>query len=175
MFYYISFLKPPLYQVPPGVPVSLTPQVANDLRTELFAGMQDIYYIWLQLGPAGRASLHPIAIPRPVKLTTWREGSAYKEVSVPPPVSAREGQQYRLILTTHAQGCPYIVNLASTTTGDRPFPVLSMPITFSSGRPAKGPTKQERVERIYRLCTGSGDQAFMSVKEQTSFDLDKVR
>lgn len=177
MFFYISFLRPPPYQIPPGVPVAITPQVANDLRTELFSESQDIYYSWLFVAPAGGASQHPINIPRPAKLTTWREANAYREVSVPPPQGVREDQMYRLVLTTHSQGYPYIVNLASATMGDRSFPVLSMPVTFSSRRAGMGPspTKQERVERIYRLCTGVGEQAFLSIQEQTSFDLDKVR
>ena len=153
----------------------ITPQVANDLRTELFTGTQDIYYSWLPVPSAGGATPHPIAIPRPTKLTTWKEANAYKEVSVPPPHGARDGQQYRLVLTGHGQGYPYIVNLASATTGDRPLPVLSMPITFGSRRVAGGATKQERVERVYRLCNEHGEQAFLSIKEQTSFDLDKVR
>ena len=174
MFFYISFLRPPPYQVAPGMPMAITPQVANDLRTELFSEPQDLYYSWLPVNPTGGAPQHPVVIPKPAKLTTWREANAYREVSVPPPQSVREGQTYCLVLTAHDQGYPYIVNLASAVTGDRPCPVLSMPITFSSRR---GPvqTKQERVERVYRLCADTGEQAFLSVKEQTSFDLDKVR
>ncbi|GJE93325.1 hypothetical protein PsYK624_094840 [Phanerochaete sordida] len=172
MFFYISFLRPPPYQVPPGVPVAITPQVANDLRTELFTEAQDIYYSWLPASPAGGAPQHPIHIPRPVKLTTWREANAYREVPVPPPQAARDGQTYRLVLTAHSQGVPYIANLAADATGERPLPVLSMPIAFSSRRGA-GPAKQERVERVYRVCSDTGEQAFLSVKEQTSFDLDK--
>ncbi|EKM50155.1 uncharacterized protein PHACADRAFT_213908 [Phanerochaete carnosa HHB-10118-sp] len=173
MFFYISFLRPPPYQIALGVPVAITPQVANDLRTELFSEPQEIYYSWLPVAPAGGVPQHPTNIPRPVKLTTWREANAYREISVPPPQGAREDQTYRLVLTVHSQRYPYIVNLASATTGDRPFPVLSMPITFSSRRAGGGPTKQDRVERIYRLCTDTGEQAFLSIQEQTSFDLEK--
>lgn len=172
MFFYISFLRPPPYQVSPGVPVAITPQVANDLRTELYTEPQDIYYSWLPVTSPGAVSQHPISIPKPVKLTTWREANAYREVSVPSPQGGRDGQTYRLVLTAHNQGYPYIVNLASAATGERPLPVLSMPITFSSRR-GPGPAKQERVERVYRLCTDTGEQMFLSVKEQTSFDLDK--
>lgn len=175
MFYYISFLRPPPYKSPPGLPVSITPQIANDLRTELFTGEQDIYYSWLPVANGGGVPQHPVVIPRPVKLTTWRESNAYREVSVPPPQGVREGQQYRLVLTTHSQGYPYIINLASPTTGDRPFPVLSMPITFTDRKDVAALTKQERVERVYRICGGAGEQAFLSIKEQTTFDLDKVR
>lgn len=175
MFYYISFLRPPPYQAAPGVPISITPQVANDLRTQLFTDAQDIYYSWLPVNSAGGAPQHPIAIPRPLKLTTWRDANAYREVSVPPPQGAKGGQTYRLILTGHGQGYPYIVNLASPAVGDRPFPVLSMPITFSSRKLFVAASKQETVERVYRLGNGSGQQAFMTIMEQTSFDLDKVR
>lgn len=175
MFFYISFLRPPPYQAHPDVQVTITPQVANDLRTELCTGTQDIYYTWLPATDTGSTPQHPIAIPRPVKLTTWRESNAYRTVAVPPPQGAKEGTTYRLILTALSQGYPYIVNLASPTTGDRPFPVLSMPMTFSSWKPAAAASKQERVERVYRLCTDTGEQAFLSIKEQTSFDLDKVR
>ena len=140
----------------------------------MFTDAQDIYYSWLPVNAAGGAPQHPIAIPRPLKLTTWRDANAYREVSVPPPHGAKEGQTYRLILTAHGQGYPYIVNLISRAVGDRPFPVLSMPITFSSRKLFAAASKQERVERVYRLCTDSGQQAFMTIKEQTSFDLDKV-
>lgn len=136
---------------------------------------QDIYYSWITDTVPGTASQHPVVIPRPVKLTTWRESNAYKGVVVPPPQGVKEGQTYRLVLTAHGQGYPYIVNLASPVAGDRPLPVLSMPITFSSRRTMASDSKQEMVERVYRICADTGEQSFLSIKEQTSFDLDKVR
>lgn len=175
MFFFISFLRPPPYQVSPGQSISITPQIANDLRIELFSQSQDVYYSWQPVPTAGTPQGHPLTAPRPVKLTTWREGTAYREVSVPPPSGVREGAKYCLILTAHNQGYPYIVNLASTATGERPLPVLSMPILFSSRRAASDHSKQEQVQRIYRVLTPAQEQIFLTVKEQTSFDLDKVR
>ncbi|PSR74072.1 hypothetical protein PHLCEN_2v10144 [Hermanssonia centrifuga] len=117
----------------------------------------------------------PVAIGKPVKLTTWRESNAYKEINIPPPQGAREGQAYRLVLTSHDQGYPHVVNFAAASTGERPFPVMSMPIIFGSRHKAFNTTKQEQVERVYRIPGIGRDQVFLTVKEQTSFDLDKVR
>ncbi|KAL6301216.1 putative methyltransferase-domain-containing protein [Sparassis latifolia] len=177
MFFYLSFLRPPPLQTSPSGSISITPQIANDLRTELFAGEQDIYYAWsADTPPNGRASTFP-CISKPQKLTTWRKSSAYKELAVPLPPGIREGQSFRLVLTAHSSGNPHVVNLAGATLGERPFPVLSMPILFSSRLSAKAGSstmgKQEQVERVYRIAAGSGDQLFLHVKEQTSFDLDK--
>lgn len=174
MFFFISFLRPPPYQVSPGQSISITPQIANDLRTELFSQSQDIYYSWQPVPTASAPPGHPLAASRPAKLTTWREGTAYREVSVPPPTGGRESTKYCLVLTTHNQGYPYIVNFASAATGERPLPVLSMPILFSSRWDTSDRSKQEQVQRIYRVLTPSQEQIFLTVKEQTSFDLDKV-
>jgi hypothetical protein len=35
MYFYLSFLRPPPVSSPVGKPIVFTPQVANDLRTEL--------------------------------------------------------------------------------------------------------------------------------------------
>ncbi|KAI8996624.1 putative methyltransferase-domain-containing protein [Trametes punicea] len=172
MFYYISFLRPPATQSYPSGSLSVTPQVANDLRTEPFDGAQEIYYSWSLVNPNRTDSLPSITAPQ--KLTVWRQSSAYKEIPVPPPQGLREGQSYRLVLTTHGQGRPHIINLAAHDIGIRPFPVLSMPILFSSrGRSASAAEKQERIERVYRVPLQAGENAFLTVREQTSFDLDK--
>ncbi|KAH9830026.1 putative methyltransferase-domain-containing protein [Rhodofomes roseus] len=177
MFFYLSFLRPPPSQALPSDSVSITPQVANDLRTELLDNAQDIYYAWC-LPPAPHAKPNQLpAITKPQKLTTWRQGSAYKELSVPTPPGIREGQSCCLLLTTHAQGYPHLINLGSTDVGQRPYPVMSMPILFcsknSKGKSPAYSEKQEHVERIYRIPLNSSEQVFMRVKEQTSFDLDK--
>ncbi|KAH9931814.1 putative methyltransferase-domain-containing protein [Fomitopsis serialis] len=161
MFFYLSFLRPPPSHVLPSSPVSITPQVANDLRTELLVDAQDIYYAWcLPSAPHAKPSQLP-GITQPLKLTTWRQGSAYKELLVPAPPGIRESQYYCLVLTTHAQGHPHIINLGSADVGQRPFPVMSMPIFFSSKIPKT------------KLPSFSEKQVFMRVREQTSFDLDK--
>lgn len=61
--------------------------------------------------------------------------------------------------------------------GQKPFPVMSMPIKFASRVSKKG-AKQEQIERVYQvysgnLETGRPDLSLRFV-EQTSFDLDKV-
>ncbi|KAI0653003.1 hypothetical protein C8Q70DRAFT_1039423 [Cubamyces menziesii] len=168
MFFYISFLRPPATQSYPSGTISITPQVANDLRTEPFDGAQEIYYSWSPVNP-NSAEPYP-AISAPQKLTVWRQSSAYKEIPVPLPQGLREGQSYRLVLTAHGQGRPHIINLAASDLGTRPFPVLSMPVLFSSrGRAGK----QEQIERVYRIPLQAGTNGFLTVREQTSFDLDK--
>lgn len=179
MFYYLSFLRPPPMEAPPSSPISITPQIANDLRTELFQEPQDIYYLWSNQPESQTTPKHIPAVAKPQKLTTWKHGSAYKELLIPPPPRVVEGQYLRLVLTTHAQGYPHVINLGSPDVGKRPHPVMSMPILFSS-KSLKGKSlihtgKQEHVERIYRIALGATEQVFLRIKEQTSFDLDKVR
>jgi len=168
MFYYISFLRPPP-QKSQLSSVTITPQLANDLRTELYDGSQEIFYSWSLVSKS--PSNHIPVITKPQKLTNWRQESAYKEIQVPLPIGLREGQVYRLVLTSHDQGFPHVINLGGPNTGARPFPVISTSVHFS-GRHAST-TKQERVERIYRIATSQQDQVYLTVQEQTSFDLDK--
>lgn len=175
MFYYLSFLRPPPQAAQISGYITITPQLANDLRTELLDDPFDIFYSWSLVQNsstvAGTSSFPAISKPR--KLTTWRQGSAYKELQVPLPPGLRDGQSYRLVLTVHDQGFPHVINLAGPSCGARPFPVLSMPILFSS-RARADAGKQERIERIYRVPTAPEGQVFLKVTEQTSFDLDKV-
>lgn len=172
MFYYISFLRPP----PPVSPlygnISITPQIANDLRTEPFDGAQDVFYAW--------SLCHGPTFTKPIKLTTWRQSSAYKEISVPLPPGVRNGQSWVLLLCSQAHGQAHTIALAEDV-GQAPFPVMSMPILFQSRsdpRLAKG--KQEKIERVFRFSGRLSDggeseqQVEMKITEQTSFDLDKV-
>lgn len=176
MFFYLSFLRPPPLQATPAGTISITPQVANDLRTEPFDGAQDIFYSWTQsqFGPSTSSS--PPRITKPIKLTTWRQASAYKEIKVPLPPSIRNGQSWRLVLTTQAQASPHTINLGNSALGNTPFPVMSMPVLFDSSSrldPSAG-GKQEQVERVYQLPFGPGESRYLTITEQTSFDLDKV-
>ncbi|KAI0640729.1 putative methyltransferase-domain-containing protein [Trametes meyenii] len=172
MFFYISFLRPPATQSSPSGSISITPQVANDLRTEPFDGAQEIYYSWAPVVSQKTESYPSITASQ--KLTTWRQSSAYKEISVPLPQGLRDGQAYRLVLTAHGQGRPHIINLAASDIGARPHPVLSMPILFSPrARAGNTAEKQEQIERVYRIPLQSGENGFLTVREQTSFDLDK--
>ncbi|EMD38794.1 hypothetical protein CERSUDRAFT_133318, partial [Gelatoporia subvermispora B] len=171
MFFYLSFLRPPpTHAFPSAGTISITPQVANDLRTEPFDGELEIYYAWSPVTPRLDPNTFP-ATTKPQKLTVWRQSNAYKAIPVSLPPGVRDGQSYRLVLTTHAIGHPHVINLASPSVGERTFPVLSVPISFSSRGRTGG--KQEQIERVFRIGLGPKEQAFMMLREQTSFDLDK--
>lgn len=177
MFFYLSFLRPPPLNGPLSRSISITPQVANDLRTELFEGAQDIYYSWSQhkiTVSESKAALPQIT--RPIKLTTWRQSNAYKELSVPLPTGISEGQAWRLILTFHALSQAHVINLKGAQLGKTgPLPVMSMPMMCNSRHSkVSSATKQEQIERIYRLPLHSNEDPFIIVREQTSYDLDKV-
>ncbi|KAK0199256.1 putative methyltransferase-domain-containing protein [Desarmillaria ectypa] len=158
MFYYISFLRPPPSNASLSSKLRITPQITNDLRTEFYHSAQDIFYVWSSsLGTQTR----------PNKLTTWRQENAYKEIVVPLPPLARDGQEWTLILTASSKASDTIVNLQdSDALGRLPFGVLSMPVQF--GRSTTTEKKQASIERIYALHRGT-----MKITEQTSFDLDK--
>ncbi|EJF59360.1 hypothetical protein DICSQDRAFT_148570 [Dichomitus squalens LYAD-421 SS1] len=171
MFNYVFFLRPPPTQVSPAGPVTFTPQLANDLRTEEFTGEEDIYYSW-SLVNSYFFEPYP-SITSPQKLTVWRS-SNFKEFSVPLPPRARDGQSYRLVLTTRQHARSHIINLAARDVGEKPFPVISMPIVLSS-RARAGPhtEKQQSIERVYRVPLQPEKDGFLTIREQTSFDLDK--
>ena len=168
MFYYISFLRPPPSSSTPGS-VSFTPQVANDLRTELFPGTLDIYYAWLtptESPEDAKAKLR--------KLRTWSQAIAYKEISVALPPNARPGQSWRLLLSGSPEIQHASISLGNVySTGKTPFPVISMPIRMAQ-KPDKGPSKQTQIERIYHTCLSGVRDAHFLLREHTSFDLDKV-
>jgi protein N-lysine methyltransferase METTL21D len=168
MFYYISFLRPPPSSSPPGS-VSFTPQIANDLRTELFPGAQDIFYAWLP----STESLEDTQV-QPRKLMTWSQAVAYKEISIALPPIARPGQSWRLILSASPSTKHMFIPLGNVhSTGKAPFPVISIPIKITP-KPDKILVKQTQVERMYcASLAGLGDLHFL-LREQTSFDLDKV-
>jgi hypothetical protein len=168
MFYYISFLRPPPSSSTPGA-ISFTPQVANDLRTELFPGTQDIYYAWL----SSTESLED-TLAKPRKLMTWSQAVAYKEISLALPPNAWPGQSWRLLLSGSASAQHMSISLANAhSTGKEPFPVISMPIKITS-KPDKAPTKQTQIERIYGASLCGFGVLRLLLREQTSFDLDKV-
>lgn len=188
MFFYLSFLKPPPLVSALSSPIYITPQIANDLRTELFPSSQDIFFSWSQVAHNASSPATLSSTTRPTKLTTWHpEKSAYKEISVPLPPNLRSGQQWRLILS--ASDLPthevYTVNFREQnsfsqglkwggTFGSMPFSVVSMPILFQPSTNKKG-AKQEQIERFYDLGLPlESSLALMKVTEQTSYDLDKV-
>ena len=172
MFNYIFFLRPPPTQVSPSGPVTFTPQLANDLRTEDFAGEEEIFYSWSLVSP-NISEPYPSITP-PQKLTVWRS-SNFKEFSVPLPPRTQEGQAYRLVLTARRHARAHIVNLAARDVGERPFPVMSMPIVLSSrARAGAHVEKQQSIERVFRVPLQTEKDGFLTIREQTSFDLDKV-
>ncbi|KAF8216451.1 putative methyltransferase-domain-containing protein [Mycena galopus ATCC 62051] len=154
MFFYISFLRPPPTTCSNAI--SITPQIANDLRTELFEGVQDIYYSWLSMATGDET--------KPVKLTTWRgQSSAYKEIPVPLPRTSTNGV-WRLVL---GSGSSSTVRLDAEST--LPLGVMSMPILLGKAQ-SKGKAKlQDQIERVYSF----GEDKRVIITEQTSFDLDK--
>ncbi|KAF8074692.1 putative methyltransferase-domain-containing protein [Lyophyllum atratum] len=176
MFFYISFLRPPPLQCAPFGNILITPQIANDLRTEPFDGTADIYYSWSQSAGFSTSSNHEV-ITRPVKLTTWRQATAYKEIPVPLPPGVRDGQAWCLVLgtrTTASKDDFSAIDLHRVDVGQVVLPVMSMPIQVGPRAPRKGP-KQEQIERVYRLRPRTEDDAEVALRltEQTSFDLDK--
>nr|VWO95929.1 Secreted protein 1 [Ganoderma boninense] len=84
------------------------------------------------------------------------------------------GQAYRLVLTARQHARAHIVNLAARDVGERPFPVMSMPIVLSSrARTGAHAEKQQSIERVYRVPLQAEKDGFLTIREQTSFDLDK--
>ncbi|KAH6916111.1 putative methyltransferase-domain-containing protein [Coprinopsis sp. MPI-PUGE-AT-0042] len=184
MFFYLSCLRPPLAQAPPSSPVTITPQIANDLRTEPFGSVQDLYYSWLHEVPG-----KPPVFTATTKLTTYRQATAYKEIPVPVPKGLKENQQWTLVLTASSRSPPECtLPLGADDIGSTPFAALSMPITFTS-KAGKWGQKQEQIERIYSFSvtrtlkaqeesteSASAPQILkvsLRIREQTSFDLDK--
>ncbi|KAG2071544.1 hypothetical protein BDR04DRAFT_497390 [Suillus decipiens] len=169
MFYYISFLRPPPTQAAlSGEPILITPQIANDLRTEYYTDVQDIFYSWSLHSPTPSS-----VITKPVKLMSWRASTMYKEIPVPPPRNVRNGEYWRLILSSGTSRKDQVLSLNDENLGRQPFPVLSDPIFFSA-RSSKVAVKQERIQRSYALIAINRDHpVIFDIIEQTSFDLDK--
>ena len=172
MFYYISFLRPPPAQASLAHTdqILITPQICNDLRTEYCQDTTDLYFSWALLPD----QTHPV-ITKPTKLTSWRSTNAYKEIAVPRPQNLRDGQSWQLILSAGTSRKDQLIPLYDKDIGHTPFPVTSMPVLFTS-RPRKA-AKQEQIVRSYllRAPTQEAPAETFSVREQTSFDLDKVR
>ncbi|KAG2749588.1 hypothetical protein P692DRAFT_20832526 [Suillus brevipes Sb2] len=168
MFYYISFLRPPPTQAAlSGEPILITPQIANDLRTEYYTDVQDIFYSW-----SLHSSTPNSVITKPVKLTSWRASTMYKEIPVPSPRNVRDGEYWCLVLSSGTSRKDQVLSLNDENLGRQPFPVVSDPVFFSA-RPSKA-VKQERIQRSYVLTATSRDHpVIFHIIEQTSFDLDK--
>ncbi|WVO20122.1 uncharacterized protein IAS62_001413 [Cryptococcus decagattii] len=96
MYWYISFLRPPPVSTSnPDQGITITPQVANDLRTELRYEPTTIYYAWQRVIP----SLSSLTTPQ--ELTTFiPPESTYKPLVVPLPKNVQVGESWRLGLFT---------------------------------------------------------------------------
>ena len=204
MFFYLSFLRPPPEQAHPHRPISITPQITNDLRTEYFHEDLDVYYAWVLPDPTSPSALGSVQSPA-AKLTTWRETNAYKEVSVHPPKGVQEGQSWQLLLCTPfaalagastgpSRGNHSLRELSITVDlstgpeafGRQPFAVLSLPIAFSSRKVVNNSklgknveNKQRSIQRILKFPiahVGNKETKVgpLKVSEHLSFDLDKV-
>ena len=109
---------------------------------------------------------------------------------MPLPPGVRQGQSWRLTITgsvqSHGRSRPDTIDLSSEEIGKLiPFPVMSMPVLFSTTGTKFVSSKQEKIERMYSVrLSGStgmrgidnedGSVASLRFIEQTSFDLDKV-
>ncbi|RXW20725.1 hypothetical protein EST38_g5126 [Candolleomyces aberdarensis] len=141
--------------------------VANDLRTESCYVDQDIFYDWVLVDnklPPKRSPRTHITKKAATKLMTWKSTNPYKEIPVPLPYGAREGQRWRLVLSaapgSATSGVPASARIPSSwvyldeeTIGKwKPLPVSSMPVTFTANaKSAKGAPKQEQIERTYEF------------------------
>ena len=105
---------------------------------------------------------------------TWSQAVAYKEISIALPPNARPGQLWRLLLSPSPSIQSTFVSLGNVrSTGKDPFSVISMPIRILP-KPEKSPTKQTQIERTYHVSLNGLGDLYCLLREQTSFDLDKV-
>ncbi|KAI9632484.1 putative methyltransferase-domain-containing protein [Dioszegia hungarica] len=93
MYWYISFLRPPPVSVESGGTITITPQVANDLRTELRYDPTEIYYTWQRTEPSIQPSL-----PSEHLTSFVPPESTYRPLSIPLPAKAGIGEKWRLCL-----------------------------------------------------------------------------
>ena len=194
MFYYLSFLKAPPRESQLSQPISITCQITNDLRTEFYPHELDVYYAWILEENHSDIDITQFRYNTSssfTKLTTWRTSNAYKETRISPPKTAKNGQRWRLILSSCHNDSPgptsvleskAVINISQKAFGNSPFPVISMPILFSSRLSQSGASshaKQEEIERafLFHLSEASTDdktEAYFIIREKLSFDLDKV-
>ncbi|KAF8587885.1 hypothetical protein K439DRAFT_1336887 [Ramaria rubella] len=174
MFFYLSFLRPLPYSSDTGSHVSITPQIANDLRTSHLEEAVDIFYSW---SPSLSDCMSSSANTTAQKLTTWRISSMYKNIPIPLPSNAKPSQEWRLSLSCVNSSMSFAIDLGARNFGQRPFPVVSIPIRIE-GKEGKTKTsgKQEQIERLYSIppSLDSGKQStVLCIREQTTFELDK--
>ncbi|KAJ9091651.1 hypothetical protein QFC19_009021 [Naganishia cerealis] len=169
MYFYLSFLRPP--PTAAASAVTITPQIANDLRTELKEDKPtEIYYTWQ----------HAAYTSPPTKLTTYKPPvNTYKPVSIPLPPQAKPGQCWRLgLFAPPARGVlGRLDSLAAHVCGvwSDGITILGSPNGGKNDKQAAAAGKQTRVFREWQLGL-KGDvhcAQTLRIVEQTSFDLDK--
>ncbi|KAF8322250.1 hypothetical protein DL93DRAFT_2129895 [Clavulina sp. PMI_390] len=184
MFYYISFVRPPTTWAQGTISISI--QIANDLRTEICPNEHNVYATWLHLNGTFADA--------PRKLTTWRPGIENKLLDIPLPLTRRADSAFRLLLSSSngrakgATSAPDVISLLDAQFGALPLPVISLPIwigqdpVLSGSKKGKGgakPQKQEQIERKLLLpprpegTDALGTPAYLTLREETSYDLDK--
>jgi len=177
MFFYLSFLRPPPREAAPSGTITITPQIANDLRTEPYANESDVYYTWLPV----LENSPDAPVPAPKKLTTWRTTNTYKEIAVPLPEQTKVGQRWRLVLTTQKSGLDDFqqtrnIILGGEDVGSSPFAVVSMPIRIvEHGTISR--SRQTQIQRNYHFLIGGelpSVPTILTIQEELSYDLDKV-
>ncbi|CDZ98689.1 Putative N2,N2-dimethylguanosine tRNA methyltransferase [Phaffia rhodozyma] len=187
MYYYLSFLRPPPRTTDTVTPFVITPQIANDLRTEILESTLQIFYQWIQ-GPSSSTTAQPVH-----SLTTWLGSpSVYKPLSIPPPLGIRSGQSWTLSLfarpcsgnSNSSSACNSItdsgarmnserslweLDLSSALDGEAvvPFPVLSESIRFISTPESGGGKKKIGNGHGNEKGKGRGKEVLSGMKERT--------
>lgn len=198
MFWYLHFTRPPPSHGHPSQPLTITPSIANDLRTD-YPTVQipgiEIYYAWVKSveSPVSATSteqtdakIFPLGpMSQPKKLTDWT-GNSYKEISVYPPTFVQEGERWHLLLCARHPVTKQLVTSIGLPSGSQAenssggfgteiLPIISSAILFTAKKSA-GDKKQVQNERLLKLPQLWGKSVGpLRLKEHISFDLDKVR
>ncbi|EIW66798.1 hypothetical protein TREMEDRAFT_70051 [Tremella mesenterica DSM 1558] len=182
MYWYISFLRPPPVTAPASSTILITPQVANDLRTELRYDPTPLVFTWQRVSPSSDPPL-PFS-----GLTTFLPPeSTYRPIPISLPKVAKKGERWRLgIFSNPAIGSldqlkilgsllehPDVVGVWSEGM------LLTSPVLTgkNDGKVGSGKgkgkeedmPKQGRISREWALDKSTT----LRIVEQTSFDLDK--
>ncbi|ORY29539.1 hypothetical protein BCR39DRAFT_467467 [Naematelia encephala] len=198
MYWYISFLRPPPVSLSlPCESITISPQVANDLRTETRYEPTDIYYTWQRTFPSLDAPLKcqhiatyvpyqsiEVALPEGFAVgNQWRLGLFPSEASDPSYLSALSGDDVGVIGVWSE---PITINQGESSTGpirrlersrDKEYGKESSKETSKNGKESgKGKDqgdKQSRIWREWRLDKKKHARV-LRIVEHTSFDLDKA-
>ncbi|KAK4687388.1 hypothetical protein P7C73_g2716, partial [Tremellales sp. Uapishka_1] len=174
MYWYISFLRAPPVSLSPHQPLILTPQIANDLRTEIRYAPTTLYYTFQLLSPSCAAPLPPKL------LTTFSPPeSTYKALSVELPSQARIGETWRIgVFANEACDGGSIADLSIMGVWSEGIEIVREKegaggIVKGIGK-AKGKGKEkEKDKEVVKQSRIRREWRELKIIEQTSFDLDK--